>query len=385
MPTTTGHFSNTYDFTIAGQTSGYENYFCVIEQNAIAVINYLSDFISWQGDMEFVVHFGTPQGNGLLPSYGNIAPDGATAAASEAQSGIDPYPSDYDAGLNLIPASDGSLQNFGVPLHFDPSPDPYAQYSPPAGTNDFFSIFLHEVVHAFGFWSLAQHGPGAGTTDFDDLTEFRSGSWYFTGTNTNALLGQDLRLAATGSRDHYGGVDTAIGQTPGLTRGLMFEFGNYEQNRWHLGQIDLAMLKDLGWTVANESALALTELSDSSPNVTGSNLADTLFGDHQQNQLAGDGGDDLLVGGLGNDSLDGGSGNDLLLGGLGSDSLIGGEGFDTAFYGNSGSVTVNLGGGANTGGEAAGDTFATVENVRGSAFNDTITGDALANALIGQG
>ena len=62
--------------------------------------------------------------------------------------------------------------------------------------------------------------------------------------------------------------------------------------------------------------------------VVGSNLADTIRGDHRDNILVGLDGDDVLAGGDGGDRLEGGSGNDLLSGGNGHDSLAGGDGAD---------------------------------------------------------
>ncbi len=119
-------------------------------------------------------------------------------------------------------------------------------------------------------------------------------------------------------------------------------------------------------------------------NVTGSAFDDTLTGDSSANVLDGGAGNDLLDGGAGNDSLYGGAGNDTLIGGAGSDILDGGAGTDTASYATStAGVSVNLATGAASGGDAAGDTFISIENLTGSAFNDTLTGDSGANALDG--
>ena len=72
------------------------------------------------------------------------------------------------------------------------------------------------------------------------------------------------------------------------------------------------------------------------------------------------------------------------MGGLGSDSLIGGAGIDTVVYTSSWSgVSVNLSSGTGTGGEADGDVLIGVENVSGSGYDDTLTGDAGANVLAG--
>ncbi len=100
--------------------------------------------------------------------------------------------------------------------------------------------------------------------------------------------------------------------------------------------------------------------------------------------VVGSGFNDSLTGDGGANTLDGGASNDTLAGGAGSDSLIGGTGTDTADYSASGSgVTVNLGTGTGSGGDAAGDTLSGIENVTGSAYNDSLTGDGGSNTLDG--
>ncbi|MFO1004680.1 MAG: hypothetical protein U0929_01875 [Planctomycetaceae bacterium] len=99
--------------------------------------------------------------------------------------------------------------------------------------------------------------------------------------------------------------------------------------------------------------------------------------------ITGGSGNDTLIGGLMNDKLTGGAGSDLLIGGDGNDTLTGGDGIDTVSYQTAtGPVTVNLTTKKATG-AAGNDTLATIENVIGSPFNDTITGDLLNNLLDG--
>ena len=100
--------------------------------------------------------------------------------------------------------------------------------------------------------------------------------------------------------------------------------------------------------------------------------------------VAGSLGLDSLRGGTGNDVLFGLEGNDRLHGGAGADDLDGGAGSDTASYAlAAASVTANLANPRVNLGEAAGDTYWQVENVHGSRFADTLTGDASANRLHG--
>jgi Ca2+-binding RTX toxin-like protein len=101
--------------------------------------------------------------------------------------------------------------------------------------------------------------------------------------------------------------------------------------------------------------------------------------------LAGGSGNDIIRGSTGNDVLIGGGGDDVLMGGVGADRLYGGAGTDTADYSeSSAAVTASLVAGAsNTGGDAQGDSLTGIENLTGSALNDTLTGDGNDNRLDG--
>ncbi|NEJ60775.1 type I secretion C-terminal target domain-containing protein [Rhizobium leguminosarum] len=95
--------------------------------------------------------------------------------------------------------------------------------------------------------------------------------------------------------------------------------------------------------------------------------------------------DDVLTGNSSANTVDGGNGNDIIEGGAGTDTLKGSGGTDTLTYINAASaVTVNLATvtGQNTVG-AGTDTISGFENLRGSAFNDTLTGDGNANVIEG--
>jgi len=90
-----------------------------------------------------------------------------------------------------------------------------------------------------------------------------------------------------------------------------------------------------------------------------------------------------IVGGSGSDTLTGNNGNNTIDGGLGNDSLIGGIGNDTVTYINSLiAVTVDLALGTATGGLGT-DQLTGFENIIGSAYNDSLTGDSGANTIDG--
>jgi Ca2+-binding RTX toxin-like protein len=129
---------------------------------------------------------------------------------------------------------------------------------------------------------------------------------------------------------------------------------------------------------------AVGDIYSNFENIRGSAFNDTLTGDANANILNGDAGVDTLNGNEGIDTLNGDDGNDILIGGVDGDILNGGNGTDTASYETAlvGVTASLLTPGSNTG-DAAGDTYTSVENLRGSSFNDTLTGDSGVNVLEG--
>jgi serralysin len=123
---------------------------------------------------------------------------------------------------------------------------------------------------------------------------------------------------------------------------------------------------------------------DTARTVNGDSGNNTIEGGNANDKLYGNGGDDVLIGKGGNDLLDGGAGNDILDGGAGADQLIGGTGIDSARYTSAtAAVVVSLALTSGNTGDAKGDTFSSIENVIGSRYNDTLTGNSSANVLEG--
>ena len=144
------------------------------------------------------------------------------------------------------------------------------------------------------------------------------------------------------------------------------------------------------WTIAdllNETAnrgAALGDHYEGVENLIGSNFDDSLRGDNGDNAIWGGNGSDLLFGRNGDDQLFGERGNDTLTGNTGADILDGGIGNDTANYrGAHASVLVDLWHSASNTGDAAGDTFFSIERVSGSNFDDRLRGDQSNNVLWG--
>ncbi|PJK27374.1 beta strand repeat-containing protein, partial [Minwuia thermotolerans] len=116
--------------------------------------------------------------------------------------------------------------------------------------------------------------------------------------------------------------------------------------------------------------------------VRGSDGDDTLIGGADPENFRGNGGNDFISGGVGDDSLFGGFGNDSLNGQEGGDFLDGGDGVDTVLYNQDiTAVDVDLSTQTAIDGSRGLDTLSGIENVTGSIFGDTITGDSLDNFI----
>ena len=91
-----------------------------------------------------------------------------------------------------------------------------------------------------------------------------------------------------------------------------------------------------------------------------------------------------LIGSEHNDTLTGNSGDNIIEGGDGADQIDGGDGSDTASYASSdAAVTVDLSNDTASGGHATGDNLDNIQNLIGSAHNDTLTGDEGDNIIEG--
>ncbi len=111
---------------------------------------------------------------------------------------------------------------------------------------------------------------------------------------------------------------------------------------------------------------------------------DTILAGNGNNVVYDGGGADTITAGTGDDQISSGAGNDFISAGSGTNVIDGGDGTDTVSYAvlSAGTgVTVNLVAHSTTGG--ATDTLTAIENVEGTTYADTITGDTVANVIWG--
>jgi Ca2+-binding RTX toxin-like protein len=123
---------------------------------------------------------------------------------------------------------------------------------------------------------------------------------------------------------------------------------------------------------------------DGTDHLYGGRNDDELYGGSQTDYLWGDSGEDLLNGGDGDDFLWGGADNDRFIGDSGRDTMDGGLGRNWVDYsGSTARVVVNLQDGTGSGGYAEGDRLSGIQDVIGSRFGDTLTGNGMRNYLNG--
>lgn len=193
--------------------------------------------------------------------------------------------------------------------------------------------------------------------------------------NTDTLLVEGI---LTSTLDGGGGLGDAIGTVSGavadVSQALLIG----------IEKLDLAFDSSLtlrGEQIGGGSALATVDGNGAlklTLAVTGAavDLSTVAFLDWEQGNLV------EILGTAGQDNLTGSDSDDIVTGGAGGDTLEGGDGNDTLSYaGSAAGVTVKLRIGTAEGGDAQGDLISGFENIVGSDFDDTLTGDAGDNRI----
>ena len=254
----------------------------------------------------------------------------------------------------------------------------------------------------------------------DDVNEYVSGNDKLRGTDKNETI---MGLSGDDALFGFGGDDTLEG---GEDNDLLVGGPGADTLKGGPGEDTISYnVSPAGVTINLEDGTARGGDADGDtivdmPNdriehIVGSPHDDELTGNRGNNTILGLGGNDeldggrgldTLRGGSGDDDLDGGRNNDTLEGGPGADMLTGGDGdgTDTASYeGSVMGVTVRLHTSKSMGGDAEGDTFASmvtaeytnedgddmemmvpdIINLIGSANADILAGDLRDNMIEG--
>ncbi len=252
--------------------------------------------------------------------------------------------------------------------------------------------YLGSVLDAEGIALIAglQDVVGVGVTSFGsgDIILGGDGNDLITGRGGDDIIDGDkwlnVRISVRENVGPNGGTGAEIDSANSMKE-LVTEMFNGTYNPGQLqivreiltangaGDIDTAAYRgvqaDYQIGVGNDGTVTVTDValnpldgSDRLRNIERLQFTDSTLG--------------LVIGTAGNDTLASSAINDLIVG-------LGGN--DTATYAAAtAGVTVSLGNGGpqNTGG-AGTDTLTSIENLTGSAFNDTLTGNGVANVLSG--
>lgn len=214
-----------------------------------------------------------------------------------------------------------------------------------------------------------------GSAFADTLLGSNSGDLLFGGVGADVLYGRG------GDDSLFGGLgDDVLDGASGadaLDGGAGTDVASYET-------ATSAVLADLLNPSANTGDAAQGDSYTQIEGLTGTRYGDSLNGDDYSNTLTGQFGNDVLDGRAGNDTLFGSYDNDTLIGGGGADFLSGGSGFDWIDYSTASAlVMVSLTSPTSNTGDAAGDSYSSIEGLIGSAFADRLSGNAVANILYG--
>jgi Ca2+-binding RTX toxin-like protein len=252
--------------------------------------------------------------------------------------------------------------------------------------------FRYNIDLSNGTYTLSSNSAGAegiGTiVNVENVTGSSFGETIKGNAGFNVLRG----LAGNDTLNGDGGNDTLFGGAgaDSLDGGADSDEANYTESTAGI-TVSLLTGAGFGGHAEGDTLVGIERLE-------GSNFADTLTGDFGENILRGGEQDDNLNGSRGDDSLYGDEGDDILTGGSGSDYIVGGTNGsvgDTVSFVNSRAAVVvtifeagvagnRIGSGVGTGtDEGNGDDFREIENIRGSNFDDILTGDNLANAING--
>jgi Ca2+-binding RTX toxin-like protein len=224
-------------------------------------------------------------------------------------------------------------------------------------------------VYSFDVFAVAMYGTGQQVVNHG-LVWGDAGVWFGSESAAPATISSLVNtgtIEASGLGVYHNSEDTLIVNNSGTIRG-----GETSSSSSFVSQSDS---KDL---ITNSGIMIGSVYLGVGDDLYDGRLG-TVDGD-----VFGGWGNDRLYAGTGNNKLFGSDGTDTLIGGAGADYLSGGTGSDRASYSSAtAGVTVSLANPSINKGNAAGDTYNSIENLSGSRFSDILNGNSARNAING--
>jgi Ca2+-binding RTX toxin-like protein len=242
------------------------------------------------------------------------------------------------------------------------------------------------------------NGGGGG-----DVIDGRGGADIITAGGGNYVIhggdGNDILIGGGGDGQIFGDAGNDLFQ---LSSGNDFVDGGDGADALFLPFLTAGATVSLVVTTAQDVSPGLHLTLRNVENIVGTVYADVFTGDDRANVIQGDAGNDVIRGGDGADTLRGGSGDDQIFGEAGDDlievssentqltagdDLIdGGAGVDTVSLvalGGPNGLTFSLTTAHQSPALGVGVTLRSIENLIGTEFADTLTGDASDNVISG--
>lgn len=179
-----------------------------------------------------------------------------------------------------------------------------------AGKSDFFSVILHELVHAVamvGVRDFSGNLNGSSEMPFDLYVKMVDGAPYFTGPNAMEIFGGPVPLTPN-NIFHYG---SAAGDPSTLLGGLMNGVAVTAGYRYDLNALDVAIMRDCG-VATSSSADARAELwGTAHGDALAASIASSIHALGGDDTIQGSSGSDLIYLGDGHSAIDAGAGVDI--------------------------------------------------------------------------
>ena len=187
-------------------------------------------------------------------------------ATAEILTGVDPNGSDPDIEINfgITPLTGAD----GYPFWFEPDPTTRTS-TMPSNSTDGYGTCLHELGHSFGFngwrdWTTGKlPDPGNYESYYDYMSSTDGTDFFFDGTRAVANYGKKVP-EPDGNISHIGNNVTPH---PGFDLGddLMRGTVTLLAHRYYIGDLDLAILADVGVPIRGTAAANAVCNSSSTP------------------------------------------------------------------------------------------------------------------------